>query len=408
MIYPRDCTDTSVSMQLSKVYMDFISQLLSVTITKLQNINFTQEQEMNTAQPNIHHKFLASREETKSSDDAHTISDDDSTMSDTMVLDKSLDPGNTYSTHDSPATPLPMESNLREITVSTEPTPDNSPVMYFQDSSRLGCNQVLPEMNFSNDQGQNSISSSSETDISLNETNDSSSTTEIFSTVGVHDLDQEDSQEYSQNSAIVSAGIDASNMLRLLQSAAFRNRCRTQMEMGVSRNKRDALDMAGKVTLALMAMSVGIFEDVLFLDPAQAGGLIGKSDGAIINSQGHKELIEVKGCKCRKGKKFTVTLKDIRLNGTNFKHLIAVARKRDPDDWTNVEEYGQCDFWLAHVTRVNLMKAMHESGRSHMHKVDATITPGSNRSWLGKYVNWIHFEDLTTDWWMKNVMKSNI
>jgi hypothetical protein len=161
-----------IALTLQFQCMDFISQLLSVTITKLQNINFTQEQEMNTAQPNIHHNFLASREETKSSDDAHTISDDDSTMSGTMVLDKSLDPGNTYSTCDSPATPLPMESNLREITVSTEPTPDSSPVMYFQDSSRLGCNQVLPEMNFSNDHGQNSISSSSETDISLNETNE--------------------------------------------------------------------------------------------------------------------------------------------------------------------------------------------------------------------------------------------
>jgi hypothetical protein len=42
--------------------------------------------------------------------------------------------------------------------------------------------------------------------------------------------------------------------------------------------------MAGKVTLALMTMSIGIFEDVLFLNPAQAGGWIRKSDGAIINS----------------------------------------------------------------------------------------------------------------------------
>ena len=50
------------------------------------------------------------------------------------------------------------------------------------------------------------------------------------------------------------------------------------------------MDMAGKVTLALKAMSVGISEDFLFLDPAQAGGLMGKSDGAIINVRGSKEL----------------------------------------------------------------------------------------------------------------------
>ena len=120
-----------------------------------------------------------------------------------------------------------------------------------------------------------------------------------------------------------------------------------------------------------------------------------------------KELIEVKGCKCKKGKKFTVTLKDIRLDGTNFKHLFGVARKRDPSDWTDVDEYSQCDFWLAHVTRENLIKAMQKSGRSHMRNVDATITPGSTRSWLGKYVKWIQFENLTIDWWMKNVMASS-
>jgi hypothetical protein len=75
--------------------------------------------------------FTASREEAKCSDDAHTISGDDQTMSDTMVLDRSLNLGNTYSTCGSPATPLHMESNLREITVSTGPTPDSSPLMYF-------------------------------------------------------------------------------------------------------------------------------------------------------------------------------------------------------------------------------------------------------------------------------------
>ena len=29
---------------------------------------------------------------------------------------------------------------------------------------------------------------------------------------------------------------------------------------------------------------------------------------------------------CKKGKKFTITLKNIRLDGTNFKHLFEVAR----------------------------------------------------------------------------------
>ena len=48
----------------------------------------------------------------------------------------------------------------------------------------------------------------------------------------------------------------------------------------------------------------------------------------------------VKGCKCKKGKKFTVTLKDLRLDGTKFKQLFGVGRK---SHWT-VDEYSECYF----------------------------------------------------------------
>ena len=176
------------------------------------------------------------------------------------------------------------------------------------------------------------------------------------------------------------------------------------MAEGVCRNWRDALDMACKFTLALKAMSVGISEDFFFIDPAQAGGLMGKSDGAIINSRGGKEQVEIKGCRCKKGKNMTVTLKDIRLHGTKFKHLFGVARKRDPTNWTSVDEYDACGFWLAYVTRENLIKAMQESGRGHLSTVDATISPGYARGWLGKYVAWVRFKDLSLGWWVKNVI----
>ena len=76
----------------------------------------------------------------------------------------------------------------------------------------------------------------------------------------------------------------------------------------------------------------------------------------------------------------------------------------DPTDWTDVEEYSKCGFWLAHITRENLVKAMAKSGRGHLDKVDATITPGSKASWLGKYVTWVKFDDLTLQWWNENVL----
>ena len=34
--------------------------------------------------------------------------------------------------------------------------------------------------------------------------------------------------------------------------------------------------------------------------------------------------------------------------------------------WTDVDEYSQCYFWLAHETQEDLIKAIQESGRSHM------------------------------------------
>ena len=388
---------------LSRVYMDFISDLLSVTIEKLKNIDLKPDQTTHIG-PDVLNSSRMSNSEENTSFDWERNTADESTQS-TM----SIPPINAS---EAQGCILEQEmqlidTKLGEITVNPESTQCSSPIMYFQSSS-TSCEDVIDQSPATNDRDahtMDTLAPASGNNTPLIASNSLSNATEASSTIWQHG--SENSQQYSVTSAILSAGIDASNMLRLLRSGAFRNRCRAQMEMGVSLNWRDALDMAGKVTLALKAMSVGISEDLLFLDPAQAGGLMGKSDGAIINVRGSKEMIEVKGCKCKKGKKFTVTLKDIRLDGTNFKHLFGVARKRDPSDWIDVDEYGQCDFWLAHVTRENLIKAMQESGRSHMRKVDATITPGSIRSWLGKYVKWIHFDNLTISWWMKNVMASS-
>ncbi len=173
----------------------------------------------------------------------------------------------------------------------------------------------------------------------------------------------------------------------------------------ITRNKscRDAHDLIGKLMLCQTAKASGISDSQLVVDHAQAGGLMGKSDGALIGPNGQKQPIEIKGSHCKKEKKSTVFVKDIRLRGTDWQHLFIVSREQDPDLWTDVSEYGRCGLRLAYVKRRHLLRAMRESGRGHLAKVDATITPGSKRSWLGPYVRWVRFQDISREWWDRHV-----
>ena len=170
-------------------------------------------------------------------------------------------------------------------------------------------------------------------------------------------------------------------------------------------SSRDVNDARGKLPFCLIAKESGISESQLVVDPAQAGGLMGKSDGAFIGPHGHKEPIEIKGSRAKKGKKKTVFIKDIRLNGTDWQHLFIVSREQDPDRWTDVGKYETCGFKLAYVKRKDLIRAAFDSGRGLLTKVDATITPGSKRSWLGRYVRCVKVQDISPDWWNKHVFR---
>jgi hypothetical protein len=131
---------------------------------------------------------------------------------------------------------------------------------------------------------------------------------------------------------------------------------------------------------------------------------MGKSDGAFIGPNGHKEPIEIKGSRTKKGKRGTVYIKDIRLDGTDWQHLFIVSREQDPNSWTDVSNYQTCGFKLAYVKRKDLIRAAFESGRGLLTKVDATITPGSKRSWLGRYVRWVKVQDISPAWWNMHVL----
>uniref|UniRef100_A0A7S0EZJ6 Uncharacterized protein n=1 Tax=Hanusia phi TaxID=3032 RepID=A0A7S0EZJ6_9CRYP len=103
------------------------------------------------------------------------------------------------------------------------------------------------------------------------------------------------------------------------------------------------MDLAGKLPLAVKALSIGVSVDELLIDVAQAGGLHGKSDGSIVHwhrgDHGdvlsprvavdiRQESIEVKSCSSRRGCQRTFGVKSIR---GPFKHLFIVARQNQSD-----------------------------------------------------------------------------
>ena len=170
-------------------------------------------------------------------------------------------------------------------------------------------------------------------------------------------------------------------------------------------NPRDRADLEGKILFCIMAAALKIQPTQLVVDPAQAGGLLGTSDGCLVLSGGQLRPFEIKGTKCKKGKKDTVFVNGIRLKGTNWQDLFIVARKEDPDLWTDFSEYGRRGIWLAHVSRQNLLLAADANGKGHLPVVNATITPGSKRSWLGPYINWVRAKDVSREWWDAKVLR---
>ena len=59
-------------------------------------------------------------------------------------------------------------------------------------------------------------------------------------------------------------------------------------------NRRDCMDMLGKLPLALKALDAGIAADKLLVDVAQAGGLFEASDGMLRAADGRLEPLEIK------------------------------------------------------------------------------------------------------------------
>jgi len=198
------------------------------------------------------------------------------------------------------------------------------------------------------------------------------------------------------------------NILALVQNSSYLTGLNAQLLAGVPGNARDALDMAGKLPLALKANAIGIPPHELIIDPAQAGGLLGKFDATISGSGGVPGAagvggVEIKGARSRCGYKKTFQLSRLR-PGTRFEHLLLVVRSRNPTDWTDLVQLDDL-FWLGHVPRAAFDRAMADRfGPSAPDEVKANVTIASRRnSWLGPHIQWVRFKNLTRSWWNTNV-----
>ena len=198
------------------------------------------------------------------------------------------------------------------------------------------------------------------------------------------------------------------NILVLVEDPSYLTGLNAQLLTGVPQNARDALDMAGKLPLALKANAIGIPPHELNIDPAQAGGLLGKFDATISGSGGVPGAagvggVEIKGARSRRGHKKTFQLSRLR-PGTRFEHLLLVVRSGNPTDWTDLIQLDDL-FWLGHVSRAAFDRAVADRfGRSAPDEVKANVTIDSRRkSWLGPHIQWVQFKNLTRSWWNTNV-----
>jgi hypothetical protein len=207
----------------------------------------------------------------------------------------------------------------------------------------------------------------------------------------------------SSTSAGLSRALAAGNLLCLLQCRAFCAQVNAQLCAGVRRNKRDALDLAGKLPLAIKASAMGIAPRELNIDPAQAGGLLGKFDAAVCGAPGAaQEGVEIKGARSYRGRR-SFNFSRLRPS-TPFEHLLFVAREADPQDWTDVRQLDRL-FWLGYVPRAALDRAVAaKPGAAGTAELRASMTIGSRRrSWLGGFVTWVPFHQLDRAWWEAHV-----
>ena len=137
------------------------------------------------------------------------------------------------------------------------------------------------------------------------------------------------------------------------------------------------------------------------LDARQAAGSCRENDGGLL-VDGAFQGIEIKGSGGKGAARTTFSFKDIRLQGARWRHLFLLGRMHQPASWHTVADV-ESAFWLGYVARTDYVAALDADGRPHHVPQDATVTPGSDRSWLSKAVRWTKLADLSLAWWEQHV-----
>jgi len=137
------------------------------------------------------------------------------------------------------------------------------------------------------------------------------------------------------------------------------------------------------------------------LDSRQAAGSCRENDGGLL-VDGAFQGIEIKGSGGKGAARTTFSFKDIRLQGARWRHLFLLGRIYQPASWRTVADVEPA-VWLGYVARADYVAALDADGRPHHVPQDATVTPGSDRSWLSKAVRWTKLADLSLAWWEQHV-----
>ena len=107
----------------------------------------------------------------------------------------------------------------------------------------------------------------------------------------------------------------------------------------------------------------------------------------------------------------TFAFKSIRLEGTDWRLLLLVGREANPHTWNDLAALDDT-LWLGVVTRTDYeaaLRAKCAAGRGDMALPhDAAVSVGCKRSWLGPYVRWWRFAEITTLQWWNDLVASTV
>ena len=202
------------------------------------------------------------------------------------------------------------------------------------------------------------------------------------------------------------------NMLALCAYSQYREEMGEMIAAGLKTGSRDSYDAAGKFALCMKLLSLGVKASQIFIDPAQAGGICGRDDGFIHKS---KVFIEIKSARAKSrgnrepGPDARPQFQISSIRDAGWGQLIFVPREQDPSDWTSIDEYDKCGFWLGIVLRKDYEQArvavINGKPRVKRETEQVVVSPFTDaegmkglKSWLSPHIKWIRFRDLTREW----------